>query len=88
MQTPDVTLTQLGTVASSVIALAIAFGVGLSKSEQDAIVQVVSTLGPVLVAADALIRHGRSRAVAAQASPAAASGPVEQPAPAATMAAK
>ena len=61
LRTPDITAAQIIAVVGSAIALAVAFGAPISKSQADAIVSFVTVLAPVLIGADALIRHGRSR---------------------------
>jgi hypothetical protein len=63
LATPDITTAQIIAVVGAVIALAVAFGLDISQEKQDAIRNLVLVLAPVLIAADGLIRHGRSRAM-------------------------
>lgn len=64
LKTPDFTAAQAVAVVGAIIALAVAFGFDISQEKQDAIKNLVIVLAPVLLAADAVIRHGRSRALA------------------------
>jgi hypothetical protein len=66
---PNVTPAQLVAVAGAIITMIIAFGVPISASERDAITNLATVFFPVLLGADALIRHGRSRALLAEPSP-------------------
>lgn len=63
LSTPDVSTVQWGTIVGAACALAAAFGLNISQDKQDAIVLFVTVFAPVLVAADAHIRHGRARAM-------------------------
>lgn len=63
LATPDFTLAQVIAVVGSVFAVAAAFGLDISQAKQDAIIQLVTVVAPLLLAADAVIRHGRSRAL-------------------------
>lgn len=65
METPDVTRAQIVSVAGAVLGLAAAFGLHLTGAQQSAIVNTVEIVAPTLVVADALIRHGRAKALAA-----------------------
>jgi hypothetical protein len=65
MQRPDITPAQLVALVGSVLALAVAFGVPISEAQSAAIVDTVQILAPILLAADAVIRHGRSRVAVA-----------------------
>lgn len=64
-KTPDVTPVQ---ILAAVFAVFAAFGAVIDPARQAALIQLATVLVPVVVAADALIRHGRSRAVAQLAS--------------------
>jgi hypothetical protein len=66
---PDVTLAQILAVVTAALGLVAAFGLNISKDKQDAIVMFVTVMAPIVVLADAAIRHGRSRVAAAQAAP-------------------
>lgn len=63
LKTPDVTLVQIIAVLGAGFALAAAFGLDISQDKQNAIVQLVTVLAPIVIAADAVIRHGRARAM-------------------------
>ena len=63
LRTPDITTAQMVAIAGAVIGVAVAAGLPLSKDRQDAIIQLISVLAPLLVVGDAAIRHGRSRAL-------------------------
>jgi hypothetical protein len=60
-KTPDITPAQWTAVVGALIALAAAFGLNISHEKRDALLNVAQVIFPVLVAADAIIRHGRSR---------------------------
>lgn len=69
MQTPDVTPIQkivgaATVLIASVFTLLTAFGVDISAGQQAAVLGFVTSLGGFFVIADAVIRHGRSRALA------------------------
>lgn len=64
MSTPSFTAAQFVAVVGAVLTIAAAFGFNLSASERDAILQLATVIFPVLVAADAVIRHGRSKVAA------------------------
>lgn len=66
MKTPDITPAQIISTVLAVIGLLVAFGLNISKAEQDGIVQVITVGWPSFLAVDAIIRHGRSGVVAAQ----------------------
>jgi hypothetical protein len=66
---PNVTPAQLVAVAGAIITMIVAFGVPISNSERDAITNLATVFFPVLLGADALIRHGRSRALVAEPHP-------------------
>lgn len=66
MKTPDITPAQIVSTVLAVIGLLVAFGLNISKTEQDGIVQVITVGWPSFLAVDAIIRHGRSGVVAAQ----------------------
>lgn len=61
---PDITKAQVLAIMQALVGLAAAFGLDVSPATQDAIVQVVTALAVVIPAADALIRHGRSKVAA------------------------
>lgn len=65
MSTPSVTLAQVLATVASVVGLAVAFGLSLTKDQQDGIVQVITVGYPVFLFADSVIRHGRSTKAAA-----------------------
>lgn len=59
--TPDLTPAQILAIVGAVIGVAVAAGLPLSQGLQDAIIQLVTVLAPVLVVGDAVVRHGRAR---------------------------
>ncbi len=63
LSTPDVTPAQLVAIVGSILAVIVAFGLDLSQDKQDSIIQLVTILAPLIVGGDAVIRHGRSRAM-------------------------
>jgi len=65
MNTPNITTAQMVAVIGAVFALLAAFGLHVTGAERGAIVNLATVLAPVLVAADAVIRHGRSKIAAA-----------------------
>jgi hypothetical protein len=66
VKTPDITLAQIVAVLLSVFGMAAAFGLDISQGKQDAIVDFITVMAPIVVAADAFIRHGRSKVAAAE----------------------
>jgi hypothetical protein len=70
LSTPDITLMQklVGAITLLItagIGVAQAFGTNLTVGQSAALLSVWAALGSVLVLADAVIRNGRSRALAA-----------------------
>lgn len=65
MSTPSITLAQVTATVLAVLGLVAAFGLSITKDQQDGIVQVITVGYPLFLAADAVIRHGRSASVAA-----------------------
>lgn len=63
MDTPNITKAQIVAVLGAVFGMAAAFGLPVGAETQSAITNLVTVLAPVLIAADAAIRHGRSRAL-------------------------
>ena len=66
---PNVTPAQLVAVAGAIVTMIVAFGIPISASERDAITNLATVFFPVLIGADALIRHGRSRSLLSEPSP-------------------
>ena len=66
---PNVTPAQVVSVVGAIIAMIVAFGIPISQNERDAVINLATVFFPVLLGADALIRHGRSRALIAEPSP-------------------
>ena len=60
-RTPDITPAQVAAVVGAFIALGAAFGLNISHEKRDALLNFAQIMLPVLIGADALIRHGRSR---------------------------
>ena len=63
MSTPDITKAQVLAIVQALIGLGAAFGLDVSPAMQSAIVQLCTAALVIIPAADALIRHGRSRAL-------------------------
>ncbi len=63
MKTPDFTPAQMIAVIGAVIAVAVAAGLPISDALQDSIITLATVLAPIILGADAVIRHGRSRAL-------------------------
>lgn len=61
LDTPDVTPAQIIAIVQAVVALVVAFGVGVSDELQSAIVQLSTALVVFLPLADAHLRNGRAR---------------------------
>jgi hypothetical protein len=59
-KTPDVTPVQAVALVGAVLAVAASFGFDLSQQQQDSIMQLVSIVAGLLLAGDAVIRHGRA----------------------------
>lgn len=57
---PSITAAQVVAIVGAIIATAVAFGVDLSQSQQDTIINLVSILAPVLIAGDATVRAARN----------------------------
>jgi hypothetical protein len=60
---PDITPAQIVAVAGAIVTVLIAAGLPISKDLQDSIIGLATVLAPLLIAGDAVIRHGRSRAL-------------------------
>jgi hypothetical protein len=58
--TPDVTPVQAVAVVGALLAVAASFGFDLTQQQQDAVMQLVSIVAGLLLAGDAVIRHGRA----------------------------
>ncbi len=57
---PDITLAQVVAVLGSLFGLLVAFGIDVSQAKQDAIIDFIKILAPVLIASDAALRIGRN----------------------------
>jgi hypothetical protein len=64
VKTPDLTPAQLLATLKAVLAVAVAFSVPLSSTQQVALLALAGTLSTVLVAADAAIRRARAQHLA------------------------
>jgi hypothetical protein len=64
VKTPDLTPAQLLATLKAVLAVAVAFSVPLSSTQQVALLALAGTLSTVLVAADATIRRARAQHLA------------------------
>lgn len=60
MKKPDITPAQIVATLVALLSLLVAFGIDVSKAQQDAIVQVVTVGFPIWLAADAYIRGKRA----------------------------
>lgn len=58
---PDITKAQIVALVQAVLATLVAFGVDLTKDQQEALMQLAGVLGGAIVVADAIIRNGRSK---------------------------
>ncbi len=63
LATPEITVAQIVAVVGSVLGVLVAAGLDISEELQSSIIDLITVLGPLLIAGDALIRHGRSRAL-------------------------
>jgi hypothetical protein len=61
-QRPDITPVQLTGLIGAVIAVAVSFGVNISKEQQEAILALAAAVGAILFASDAHVRAHRARA--------------------------
>lgn len=59
--TPDLTPAQILAIVGAVIGVAVAAGLPLSQGLQDAIIQLVTVIAPILLVSDAIVRHGRAK---------------------------
>lgn len=66
MKTPDFTPAQIIATVGAILGVLVAAGLPISDALQENIIQLVTVLAPVLLVGDAVIRHGRSRALQAQ----------------------
>lgn len=60
MKKPDVTPAQIVATVVALLGLLAAFGLDISKAQQEAIVQVITVGFPIWLAADAYIRGKRA----------------------------
>jgi hypothetical protein len=58
--TPDVTLAQWIALGGAILGVAVAAGLPLSQELQDKIINLITVLAPILIAGDAVVRHGRA----------------------------
>lgn len=63
-KTPDITPAQVVAVVGSVIGALVAFGVDITQAQTDAVLQLVTVVAGVLIAGDAVVRHGRATGTA------------------------
>lgn len=63
MSTPDITKAQVVATLQAVVAVALAFGLSLTQTQQVAILGLAGVVAGTLHLADAIIRHGRSRSL-------------------------
>lgn len=67
MKTPDITRAQTIAIVQAILAVLVAFGVNLSEQQQTALLGLSAAVAVVLPLADAIIRNGRAKIVAASA---------------------
>ena len=60
LETPDITKAQIVSFITPILAVAVAFGVDLSDTQQAAILGLSGVVATVLTLGDAIIRHGRA----------------------------
>lgn len=60
MKTPDITAAQLVALVKSTLALAVAFGFGLSDVQVAAIIAEATVVAAILIGSDAAIRRKRA----------------------------
>jgi hypothetical protein len=65
MKTPDITLAQIVATVGALLGFGLAFGLSLTKVQQDAITNFITVAYPLFLAADAYIRGNRSKALTA-----------------------
>ena len=70
METPNITQAQLLAAGQAVLAVLVSFGVNLTDAQQASLLGLSAVLTLVLGIGDAIIRHGRSRALSAPPAPA------------------
>lgn len=63
LKTPDISVAQIVACVGALLAVLVAAGLDISDELQSSIITLVTVLAPVLLVADAAIRHGRSRAL-------------------------
>lgn len=57
---PDITAAQVVAIVGSIIAMIVAYGVDLSQSQVDTILDFVKVIAPVLIGGDAALRASRN----------------------------
>jgi len=60
---PDVTPAQIIALVGAVLSVLVSSGLDLSESLQESILNLTTVLASLLIAGDAVVRHGRSRAL-------------------------
>src|SRR2546421_83876 len=63
---PDLSAAQLVGIIGAVIAVAVSFGVNISKEQQEAVLALAAAVGAILFAADAHVRTHRAHTEAAK----------------------
>lgn len=61
MKKPDITPAQIISLVGCIIAMLAAFGLPISETQSKSIMDLAQIIAPILIASDAVIRHGRSR---------------------------
>lgn len=63
LATPEITTAQIVALVGAILGVAVAAGLDISDELQSQIINLVTILSSFLVAGDAVVRHGRSRAL-------------------------
>lgn len=66
MKTPDITLAQILATLGALVGFAAAFGLSLSKTQQEALTNFITVAYPLILVADAYIRGQRAKHLAAK----------------------
>lgn len=63
LKLPDITPAQIVAIVGSIFGILVAAGLDISDELQNSIIDFITVAAPLLLGADAVIRHGRSRAL-------------------------
>lgn len=67
MKTPDITLAQIVATVAALLGFAAAFGLSLTKTQQEALTNFITVAYPLVLVADAYIRGQRAKHLASSA---------------------